>query len=73
MAAKPVVDGLEREFAGRLEVLRVDIQSAAGKDLQRVYGAFTPTFVLFDAAGEEMWRMVGSLDADAVRASLSAP
>ncbi len=71
MAAKPIVDGLEAEFAGQLNVLRVDVQSAAGKELAWQFGALTPTFILFDAQGEELWRMVGSLDAEAVRDSLA--
>ncbi len=73
MAAKPIVDGIEEEFADRLIVLRVDVQTADGRELAQQFGALTPTFIFFDAQGEELWRMVGSLDADAVRSSLSEP
>jgi thioredoxin-related protein len=64
------VDGLEVEFPTQLKVVRVDVQSAFGRELAREYGTFTPTFVLFDAQGEELWRVVGSLDAEKVRQSI---
>jgi thioredoxin-related protein len=32
---------------------------------------FTPTFILFDAAGKEQWRGVGQLDAAQIRARLT--
>lgn len=65
------MDGLEEEFQDPLRVVRVDVQSAFGRDLAREYGTFTPTFVFFDSQGEELWRVVGSLDADKVRQSLT--
>ncbi|MBT3389607.1 MAG: thioredoxin family protein [Chloroflexi bacterium] len=64
------MDGLEVEFPTQLKVVRVDVQSAFGRELAREYGTFTPTFVLFDAQGEELWRVVGSLDAEKVRQSI---
>ena len=70
-AAKPIVDGIEDEFAGQLTVVRVDVQSPAGAAVARDYGAFTPTFVLFDAQGLELWRMIGSLEADQVRETMA--
>ena len=68
--AKPIVDGLEQEFGGELLVLRVDVQSKSGKDFGRDYGAMTPTFVFFDAEGNELWRALGTLDAEKVRQSM---
>lgn len=70
-AVKPVVDGLEAELGGRLRVIRVNVQEAAGRELAPVYRfAFTPTFIFFDGGGNEIWRQVGSLDAGRVRESL---
>ena len=69
-AAKPIVDGLESEFPELLRVLRVDVQSTLGRQLIRQYGNFTPTFILFYPAGNELWRAVGSLGADQVRQAL---
>lgn len=65
------MDGLEIEFEGQLKVIRVDVQSDAGQEVARLYGTFTPTFVLFDPQGEELWREIGSLDPEQVRQSLN--
>jgi len=65
------VDGLESEFSDSLKVVRVDVQSALGRSLAREYGSFTPTFVFFDLQGEELWREIGSLDAEKVRQALA--
>jgi thiol-disulfide isomerase/thioredoxin len=70
VAMKPAVDRLEIELQGKLVVRRVDIQSDEGRRLVKQYAIeFTPTFILFDAAGKEQWRSVGQLDAAQVRAS----
>lgn len=65
------MDGLENEYPEQLEIIRVDVQSELGHELAREYGSFTPTFVIFDPQGEELWRVVGSLDAERVRQSLT--
>ena len=71
-AAKPIVDGIEADHAGELVVLRVDVQDAAGKELAREYTVLaTPTFVFFDAQGEELWRSVGTISAGQVEEALS--
>ncbi len=68
MALKPVVDRLEAELNDHLMVLRVDIQSNDGVNLaERVGFRYTPTFILYDSDGEEIWRSVGRLDPDLVR------
>lgn len=65
------MDGLEREYEGRLRVLRLDVQSQVGRELAPLYGfQYTPTFILFDAAGNELWRQIGGLDAERLRQSL---
>ena len=69
-AAKPIVNGLKEEFPEKLRVISVDVQSALGRELVREYGNFTPTFVFYDEQGNELWRSVGTLDADKVRQSL---
>jgi thioredoxin-related protein len=48
------------------------VQDRAGRELARDYGAkFTPTFILFDAGGRELWRAVYALDRARLRASLT--
>ena len=65
---KPIVDGLEQELAGRLRVIRLNVQDPVGKALAGELGfRMTPNFVFFDAQGVEAWREVGRLDAARVR------
>lgn len=73
VAMKPAVDRLESELRDRLVVRRVDIQSVEGQQLVKQFGIeFTPTFILFDAAGKEQWRSAGQLDAARVRRSAAS-
>jgi len=68
MRAEPIVNGLEEEWRGAVQVIQVNIRDRDGRALiDRVGAQFTPTFVLFDAGGEEVWRSVGALDAEAVK------
>lgn len=44
-------------------VIRLNIQEEIGMELAPVYGfEFTPTFIYFDAEGNELWRMVGEFN-----------
>ncbi|GAB4502753.1 MAG: hypothetical protein Fur0035_23090 [Anaerolineales bacterium] len=73
IAAKPVVDRIEAEFAGRLQVIRVNIQEKAGMTLAPLYRfEFTPTFIFFDEGGNELWRTVGSLDEERLRQTMQS-
>lgn len=68
---KPIVDGIEKEYDGRLLVIRLNIQEEVGRELAPVFMfEYTPTFIFFDAQGNELWRSVGSLDIDKLRQSL---
>lgn len=70
--AKPIVDGIEREFADRLIVLRVNIQTRAGQSLASRYQSLvTPTFIMFDSQGQEIYRSAGQIDPQAVRELLA--
>jgi thioredoxin-related protein len=64
------VNGLKEDFPDQLRVISVDVQSSLGKELTREYGSFTPTFVFFNPQGEELWRLVGTIDPDKVQQSL---
>lgn len=62
MAAKPIVDGIERVHEGQLKVIRLNIQEPAGEALLERYDfRFTPTFIFFDENGEELQRWVGGI------------
>lgn len=72
MAVRPVVDGVEREFGAGLKVIRINVQDRAARPLMAEFGfQYTPTFILLDSSGVELWRTVGALDPARVRASLS--
>lgn len=64
---KPVVDGIERKLSGELLVVRLNVQEAAGSELAAQYGAsYTPTFILFDRQGTEVWRSVFQIDGETI-------
>ena len=74
MTVRPVVDAVEREFANRLRVMRLNVQDPAGRELAQAYGfEFTPTFILLDGAGREIWRSVYALDPASLRSLLNSP
>ncbi len=65
------MDGIEREFEGRLVVFHIDVLDPVGKELGRHFGfKYTPTFILFDAKGEELLRTVGAINPAEVRGFL---
>jgi hypothetical protein len=67
------VDGIEAEHAGRMRVIRLNVQDPAGKILGKELGfRLTPTFVLFDDDGIEVWRSIGAIDAQQIRDALGA-
>jgi thiol-disulfide isomerase/thioredoxin len=68
MRAEPIVNGLEEEWGDSVQVVQVKIQDKENQALiERLDAIYTPTFVLFDAAGQEVWRSVGQIDADEVK------
>ncbi|MFZ5912487.1 MAG: thioredoxin family protein [Chloroflexota bacterium] len=68
---KPIVDGLERELEGRVLFIRLNVREEVGRELAAAYDfQYTPTFIYFDAQGNEVWREVGRLEAQRVRESV---
>lgn len=72
LAARPAVDSLERELGDQLRVVRLNVASPAGEELalQLQVENRTPSFVLLDPDGNELWRGFGVFDDAAVRAAL---
>lgn len=71
MAMKPIVDGIERDHAGELTVLRLNVQDPASQPwMERYPFQYTPTFIFIDGQGRELWRTVGAVDPREVAASL---
>lgn len=63
MAAKPVVDGIERQHQGELSVIHLNVQDAASQPLMQQYGfEYTPTFVLLGSSGQLVQKWVGAID-----------
>jgi hypothetical protein len=70
---KPIVDRLEQELADQLHVVRLNALDREGTVLGRQLGLrLTPTYVLFDASGEELWRGRGSITHDEIVGHLGA-
>ncbi len=66
------MDGLEQELAGKLSIVRINIQEPVGRELAPVYGfEYTPTYIFFDAKGSELWRTIGEIDPQKVRDSVA--
>ncbi|MEE9512726.1 MAG: thioredoxin family protein [Anaerolineales bacterium] len=73
MAAKPIVDGIENQHADDLNVIRVNVQDDAMRPLMKTYAfQFTPTFILFDPAGEEILRTVGAIVPEMIDKALAS-
>ncbi|MES0339211.1 MAG: hypothetical protein ABUK16_06250 [Anaerolineales bacterium] len=73
MAAKPIVDGIEKQHADDLNVIRVNVQDEALQPLLETYAfQFTPTFILFDPTGEEILRTVGAINPEVIDKALSS-
>ncbi len=67
------MDGLAQELAGKLDVVRIDIQQPVGRVLAPVYDfEYTPTYIFFDSKGSELWRTIGEIDPQKVRDSVAA-
>mgnify|MGYP003498813510 CR=1 FL=1 len=73
MKIKPVVDEGECEFSRELQVIRLNVQEPAARELAQAYGfEFTATFGLLDGDGRELWRSVYRLDPAQLRDLLNS-
>jgi thiol-disulfide isomerase/thioredoxin len=60
LAAKPIVDGIEKDLQGRAEVVRLNATSSVGRELAARYGVMgVPTTLVIDGAGDVVHRQVG--------------
>jgi hypothetical protein len=67
------VDGLAVEWADRVTVLRLNVQDPTAQPLLAELGfRFTPTFILLDGDGREIWRTNGLINPDEVNEHLNA-
>ena len=62
---KPIVEGLEKEYAGRVEIKSIDVDQ--NKELASKFGVQAiPTLVFLDAKGTELSRFVGLVPKDSI-------
>ncbi len=73
LVAKPIVDGIENELTGTAEVIRLDANSALGRELSQRFGiAGLPTLLVIDGAGGVIYRQSGPPAKDKVLAAVGA-
>jgi thiol-disulfide isomerase/thioredoxin len=62
LATRPIVDNIERDLAGTLDVLRVNVAEAVGQEVRERFGAtMVPTIIVLDEHGTERYRTEGRL------------
>ena len=60
LASEPIVKSLEGAIKDNVHVLKVNVQDPIASQLMRRYKAYvTPTFIVLDPNGEEVWRQSG--------------
>lgn len=69
---KPVVDGLEKRYKGKVKFNRVNGDSAQGGQMMQQFGAsYYPTFVFVNKDGSVAQTLVGSQSAAALQAAIA--
>jgi thioredoxin-like negative regulator of GroEL len=59
---KPVVDGLEKRYAGKVEFRRLDANSQATAQVANQFGVeYVPTFVFINSDGSRADQVVGEV------------
>jgi len=62
---KPIIEALEKEYDGKIEIRSIDVDQ--NKDLARKFGVQAiPTLVFLDAKGNELSRIVGLTSKDTI-------
>lgn len=69
---KPVVDGLEKEYKGKVEFRRYNVDNdTKGQELMQQFGArYVPTFVFVNSDGSISKQLVGENDKALMAAEL---
>ncbi len=62
LASEPNVKSLTSDVNGRAQILKLNVQDGLAIPLMREHNAFsTPTFIVFDDLGQEVWRQTGAI------------
>ena len=66
-------EALVEEWGETVQVIQIDIHRRGnGSLIKDLDVQFTPTFVILDQDGQEVWRRVGSIDAQEARSQVDA-
>ncbi len=66
------MDGIQQEMGDKLLIIHANVQEQTGRELAAIYNfEYTPTFIFFDAKGNELWRTIGEIDPQRVRTSVN--
>ena len=64
----PIVNGLEESYGKDFKIVRVDIDTAHGKQLARDHSFMgQPTYLFFDDSGEEVRRLMGAQSSETLQ------
>jgi len=67
----PIVNGLEETYGKDFTFVRVDIDTERGKKMAREVGFIgQPTFIFYDASGQEIRRLMGPQAPETMRLSI---
>lgn len=67
LAAKPIVNGIEKDLEGKAEVVRLNLLSREGREIARRYEVMgAPTLLVLDARGKVVYGKQGIPDRKAV-------
>jgi thioredoxin-like negative regulator of GroEL len=72
---KPVVDGLQQEYKGKVDIVRINTDKASGNEQQLAnqFGVTViPTFVFLNADGTVAKKVIGETKVDQMRAQLNS-
>ncbi len=55
--SNPIVHGMEKDYSSRIDFARLDVSTAAAKELMARWGVkLNSTYLIFDKEGREVWR-----------------
>lgn len=64
----PIIDGIEKDFAGKIAVERYDAASDEGKKLMEEYEfTETPSYTMIAPDGTKIWALTGAIHKDMLR------
>lgn len=69
----PIIEGIEKDFAGKIAMERYDAASDEGKKLMEQYEIkVTPSYVMAAPDGTKLWSLTGVIHKDMLRQQVQA-